>query len=184
MADLNRRFAAGLNSVPKVTQRLLRTMFVGLDQVVPVGVGFVIDLLPRRVGVEPGHGLADALRERYGRAVARNETLDLGISKTTLTALSPRRPPRAPGTHAAMKSLGICTRRGSTPAASAVRRYHWSQHITSSLVMWKACPMVCSRASSPTSPLAKSVLWVMTQSDEPSPGTITFLPRRMRSTAV
>ena len=79
MADLNRRFAAGLNSVPKVTQRLLRTMFVGLDQVVPVGVGFVIDLLPRRVGVEPGHGLADALRERYGRAVARNETLDLGI---------------------------------------------------------------------------------------------------------
>src|ERR1017187_5099339 len=76
---LNRRFAAGLNSVPKVTQRLLRTMFVGLDQVVPAGVGFVIDLLPRRVGVEPGHGLADALRERYGRAVARNETLDLGI---------------------------------------------------------------------------------------------------------
>jgi hypothetical protein len=57
MADLNRRFAAGLNSVSKVTQRLLRTMFVGLDQVVPVGVGFVIDLLPRRVGVEPGHGL-------------------------------------------------------------------------------------------------------------------------------
>src|ERR1035438_3368276 len=138
MADLNRRFAAGLNSVPKVTQRLWRTMFVGLDQVVPVGVGFVIDLLPRRVGVEPCHGLADALRERYGRAGARHERLDLGIIEDA------RRPPRASGTHAAMKSLGICTRRGSTPAASAVRRYHWSQHITSSLVMYwdQAIPLV------------------------------------------
>src|SRR5580658_9659207 len=68
-----------LNSMPKVTQRLLRATFVSLDELVPARVGFVIDLLPNRVGVKPGHGLADALRERHGGAVIRNEAPDLGI---------------------------------------------------------------------------------------------------------
>ena len=44
--------------------------------------------------------------------------------------------------------------------------------------------MACGLPSKPTSPLAKSLLCVMIHSDEPSPGTITFLPRRIRSTTV
>ena len=61
-----------------LAQRLLHAALAGLDQVVPAGPGFVIDWLRRGAFVEPGHGLADALLERYDRAVAWNETLDPG----------------------------------------------------------------------------------------------------------
>src|ERR1041385_338487 len=50
--------------------------------------------------------------------------------------------------------------------------------------MWKAWPNASSRPSSPLKALAKSPFQVQTHNDVPSPGTITFLPRFMRSKTV
>ena len=170
--------------MPEAAQRLLRTTFVGLNQVVPEGVGLVIDLLSRRVGVELGHGLANSLREWYGRAVARNEAFDLGIIEN-----------HADG----FVSQEAAARLGDARGDEVARYMHQLRHdagcLGSQLIpLVPAHHLVAGDMESVTDglltrqqsyqPFGEIDLWVMTQSDEPSPGTITFLPRRMRSTTV
>ena len=50
--------------------------------------------------------------------------------------------------------------------------------------MVKASPIASPRPSKPTKPAAKSLLWVIVQSDVPSPGTMSSLPARIRAIAV
>ena len=166
-------------------ERLGGAALPGVDQPVPVRVGFLVDQAACGIGIEPGDGSADALGVRHGGTVVRDEALDLGVVEHHADGLvanqAAARIGVAGGEEIARDVDEVAVQRRRLRPSCV---YHWSQVITSSLVMWKAWPMACSRARRPTSPLAKSVLWVMTQRDEPSPGMITFLPRRMRSTAV
>jgi len=52
---------------------------IGFDELVPGGVGFFIDLLASRVGIEPGDGSPNPFRERDFGAEAGNKALDLGV---------------------------------------------------------------------------------------------------------
>jgi len=80
---------------------------VGLDQLIPPCVGFIVDDTPRRVCIEPGHGAPHALPIVQGRAIIRTKRLIFELSNTTLMALSPVSPPSLSGRQAAMKSDGM-----------------------------------------------------------------------------
>src|ERR1017187_10865000 len=54
--------------------RRRRALLVRRNQLVPPFVGVGVDLLARRVGVEPGQGAPNARRERHGGAIARNRS--------------------------------------------------------------------------------------------------------------
>jgi hypothetical protein len=54
---------------------------MGLDQLIPAGAGFRIDLPPRRIGVERPKGAPDALRESpiIGSRLGRRPLSSLGV---------------------------------------------------------------------------------------------------------
>src|SRR5882762_5006317 len=55
------------------------SLFICGDQVVHGGIDLPVDLLPRRIGVEPYEGLSNAFGKRGGGAVAGNKTFNLRV---------------------------------------------------------------------------------------------------------
>src|ERR1700735_708380 len=63
----------------KVPDGVSHSFFVGGNELIHGGVDLVIDLFARRVGVEPGEGLPNALGKGGRGGVAGNETLDFRV---------------------------------------------------------------------------------------------------------
>ena len=154
----------------RAAQHLLGTTFVGLNQVVPEGVGAA-----HRFAVAPGRRRTPMpwswrvpWVERYGRAVARNEAFDLeALSKTTLTALSPREAAARVSEYPCSDEVagGICTevapRRRTAWAVEAIPLVP-AHYLVAGRDMEKRGRLPARAPSFPTSPLSrKSVLWVI-----------------------
>ena len=59
----------------------LQSLFIAGDQPVPGGVGHSVNLLARRIGIEPFHAASDAVAETRGSHKIRHKPLDFGIIK-------------------------------------------------------------------------------------------------------
>src|SRR5208283_3609054 len=69
----------GSKGLPETGGGVAEALFVGVYDLVESGVQSCVNLFSGGIGAKPSQGLADALGERRGGAIAGDEALDLGV---------------------------------------------------------------------------------------------------------
>ena len=157
---------------------------VGGDDLVGEGVVGGVDGLAGGVGAEPVEGTAKAEVEGDGGPVGGDEAFDFGVIEDDGVGFVAEEAGGAFGVEVGDEVGGDVDEVVGRAEEVGEGGEDWFQVRTSSVVMWKAWPIVWGLPRRPMRPWAKSAAWVTCQRVLPSPGMMTGCPLRSRQAVV